>query len=184
MEKLIFTIIIYLVTVNCYSQDKLLNILPLKDGKVNYSGVVTIDSVNKDELYNRSNLWFVDTYKSSKDVIQLDDKANGNLVGKGYFDVYWMYSFVMGLDVSIWHTVKLQFKDGKYKYEIYDFNVKYYVSSDQYTSGHYVDEPLETWNNSRKKNMLKLYPKIDEQVKSMISSLEKYVRTKPIIEKW
>ena len=48
--------------------------VPMVDGKVIYSEIVSIENNTKDILYGKSKLWFADTFKSSKDVIQLDDK--------------------------------------------------------------------------------------------------------------
>src|SRR5690554_4125322 len=36
----------------------------------------------KDELYLKSNKWMVETFKSSKSVIQFSDKESGMLIGK------------------------------------------------------------------------------------------------------
>lgn len=49
------------------AQEKLLDILPLQDGVVSYSGVVQLDSATKNDLYIRAKKWFVVTYKSAKE---------------------------------------------------------------------------------------------------------------------
>ena len=178
-QLLILPIIVILFSFNVFAQDKLLGILPLKDGKVTYDGVVQVDSINKDELYKRAKRWFIETYKSAKDVIQLDDKENGEVIGKGFFEIYWQVTFMSGQNINVWQTMKIQVKDGRYRYEITDFNVKYYVSASQYSSGANIDSPLEAWNKGRDDNSKKIYTKIDTEVKSLISSLEKFVRTPP-----
>lgn len=164
---------------NLFGQDKLLGILPLKDGKVTYVDVVQVDSISKDELYKRTKRWFIDTYKSAKDVIQLDDKENGEVIGKGFFETYWQITFYSGQNINVWQTIKVQVKDGRYRYEITDFNVKYYVSPSQYTSATNVDMPLETWNQVREENCKKIYTKIDAEVQLLIISLEKFVKMQP-----
>ena len=99
------------------------SILPEKDGKVIFTDVVTVDStVKKEELFNRARVWFVTEYRSANDVIQMQDKDAGIIIGKGSFIV----SNGVGIMINtlkVANTIKLYFKDGKYKYEITDFNV-------------------------------------------------------------
>ncbi len=153
--------------------------LPIIDGKITYTGVVQVDSLSSEELYKRSKRWFFDTYNSGKDVIQLDDKESGEIIGKGFFETYWESSFISGIGINVFQTIKVQVKDGRYKYEITDFKVKYYVAPSKYASASNVDEPLETWNTWREENCNKIRAKIDIQVKGLITSFEKFVRTKP-----
>ena len=70
-----------------------------------------------------------------------------------------------------------QKKDGRYRYEISDFRMKYFVSASQYTRPTDVDMALEDWNKGRDSNNKKFYPKIDTQVKAMIESLGKAMKT-------
>lgn len=183
MKKAFLVLLSTLILNGMYAQDKLLGILPLKDGKVTYTNVIQVDSFSKDELYKRAKRWFIDTYKSGKDVIQLDDKENGEIVGKGFFEETWMVTFYAGQNVNVWQTIKIHMKDGRYKYEISDFRMKYFVSASQYTSASNVDIPLEDWNKGRDTNNKKFYPKIDNQVKLLIESLEKAMKT-PIDDNW
>jgi len=176
--KLVLTILFNLIILNFnFAQGKLLDILPLKNGKVTYSAVVEVDSVSKDELYNRVKRWFVNTYNSGKDVIQLDDKENGEAIGKGFFEETWMVTFYAAQNVKVWQTVKIQLKENKYRYEITDFRMKYYVAPSAYTKGTDIDIALEEWNKDRDSNNKKFYPKIDSRVKAIILSLEKAMKT-------
>ena len=132
--------------------------LPLVDGKITYGGVVQIDGLSSEELYKRTKRWFIETYNSGKDVIQLDDS---------------------GIGINIHETIKIQVKDGRYKYEITDFKVKFYVPAAGGMPANNVDAPLETWNTWREENCNKIRAQIDLDVKGLIASLEKFVRTKP-----
>ena len=58
--------------------------IPKVNGKYEYSSIITLDSTyKKDDLYRNAKLYFVDNYKSAKDVIQYDDKDQGKVIGKG-----------------------------------------------------------------------------------------------------
>ncbi len=153
--------------------------LPLVDGKITYGGVVQIDGLSSEELYKRTKRWFIETYNSGKDVIQLDDKENGEIIGKGFFETYWQSTFYSGIGINIHETIKIQVKDGRYKYEITDFKVKFYVPAAGGMPANNVDAPLETWNTWREENCNKIRAQIDLDVKGLIASLEKFVRTKP-----
>ncbi|MDN4164875.1 DUF4468 domain-containing protein [Cytophagales bacterium LB-30] len=178
MEKrivIIFLILFYTNTIN--AQEKLLDILPLEDGRVTYSGVVQVNDVSRSQLYNNAKRWFIDTYTSGKDVIQLDDKESGEIIGKGYFEEVWMVTAYSGQNVNVWQTIKVQMKDGRYRYEITDFRMKYIVPASNYTRATEIDLPIEEWNKGRDKNNAKFYPKIDSHVQDMISSLEKVMKS-------
>lgn len=178
MKRILFSLTFILITSFVFGQDKLLGILPLKDGNVNYSGVVQVDSISKDttkkdELYKRAKRWFIDTYNSAKDVIQLDDKENGEIIAKGFFEVSRQVGFLLTTQTfNIWQTFKIQVKDGRYKYEITDFRIKSITGE--------MDQPLEKWMSGSEVEYNKKYcVLIDTHVKELITSLEKFMNTKP-----
>ena len=92
MKKIYILCMVLFISNGILAQDKLLGILPLKDGKVTYTDVIQLQGVSKDEMYKRAKHWFVDTFNSGKDVIQLDDKKNGEVIGKGCFHNRCRYS--------------------------------------------------------------------------------------------
>ena len=99
-------------------------IFPEVNGEINYTEVVKVDStIKKDELYVNAKAWFVGTYKSANDVLQMQDKEAGVLIGKGIFEIPYKL-FVGSTRVSVNHTIKVYVKDGKYKYEITDLEGK------------------------------------------------------------
>lgn len=57
--------------------------LELQEGEYRYSAVVPIEGATKDELYQRANRWVMQTFVSSKQVIELADPAAGTLAGTG-----------------------------------------------------------------------------------------------------
>ncbi len=48
------------------AQEKLKDILPLKDGKVTYIGVIQVDGISKEEIYKRAKLWLAYNFEYSK----------------------------------------------------------------------------------------------------------------------
>lgn len=85
--------------------------------------------------------------------------------------------------VNVWHTVKVSVKDNRFKYEITDFKMKYYVSPSTYTRGSDVDVSLEDFGKGREKNVKKYYSQIDKEVNSIITSLENFMKA-PARDDW
>ena len=183
MRKIYILFIVLFISNGVLAQDKLLGILPLKDGKVTYSDVVQLQGLSKDEIYNRVKHWFINTYNSSKDVIQLDDKENGEIIGKGCFRALWMIRFYSAQSVNVWKTIKIQIKNDRLKYEITDFRMKYYFLPSQNASITDVGIPLEDWNKGHDSNNKRFYPKINTQIDELIKSLENAIKTK-INDSW
>ena len=88
--------------------------------KISYSGVVKVEGVSKDDLYTRSREWFARTFKSAKAVIQMDDKAAGKIIGKGYAEGSYVV-LISAMKFDMWYTVSITVKDGRYRYELSDF---------------------------------------------------------------
>lgn len=164
--------IIYVVTFS-YAQK---NITPVVNGSIYYSEVVTVDSsLKKGDLYINAKKFFVDAFHSGKDVIQLDDKESGNVIGKGYFTIVWKANFMYSYEMQIWHTIKVSVKDSKYKYEITDFSGKYFVTAGQYNRGGWQDLQLNDWKGH---NSDKVFSDVNNKVHDEISTLKIYMAKK------
>lgn len=100
------------------SQDQM---LPEKDGKVIYEEVDSIPGVIKDELYNRSKIWVVRTFKSANAVLQLEDKDNGQLIGKGNFQ-YENSVFTASATWTCDFTIQIDCRENKVRIKCYDIS--------------------------------------------------------------
>jgi len=98
--------------------------------KLTFSEVVNVDGVSAEDLYMRARAWFVESFTDSKNVIELDDKKEGIIVGKGTTayepNVFASSGCTRG---RIVFTVKVMVKDGRYKYEFFNFTHHGSVSS-------------------------------------------------------
>ncbi len=103
-----------------------------KTGKVAYQEVVNvnIDKNSKTDLYLKGKEWIATTFKSANDVIQMDDKEGGIIIGKGVIkiDPTCEVCGASGIHKTqsgfIEFTFKIEFKDGRYRYEFTNFNHK------------------------------------------------------------
>lgn len=100
--------------------------LPKVDGQYEWTEVVQVDSsLKKDDLYRNAKMFFANEFKSAKDVLQYDDRAEGKVIGKGNFHIEdlqntFLVIFTDKRDVNF--TIEIFCKDGKYKYRIYGIN--------------------------------------------------------------
>lgn len=88
-------------------------------GKVTFSEIVQVEGIAKDELYLRAKDWFVRYFNSANDVLQIDDAGTGRLVGKGMTRLSMSSS-----SYSLFYSVTILVKDGRYKCVISDFEVQ------------------------------------------------------------
>ncbi len=156
MKHLLFITLI-VISFNSFCQ----NPLPLKDGKVFYE---SIDSINctKSEAYIKAKTWFANTFNSANSVIQMDDKDAGSLIGKGYTAKEAGNVFTGPISQNVWYTINITIKDGKYRVQIYDVYIK---NSDGYTM---TSESLNKYPKMNKK----FIKRIDDSCKELIVSLK------------
>ena len=174
-------IAILLFSINTHGAAQAIDsIFPTKNEAAFYTKTVALDSsFNKNLLFLNAKKWFANYYKSANAVIQLDDKENGVIIGKGNFDANYTPSALFGLNytVTVRHVVEINVKDGKYKYEIRDFSGSYYASGttigSSYIRGSNVSMVLD---NSKikfgKKNILKFRNNCHKEIQLMEQSIQ------------
>ena len=133
----------------CAKAQKEMPNLPIDSAsnKITYTKVVWLDtSLTQLELFSRAREWFARAFKSSNNVIQMEDKDAGKIVGKGLTQVYCKS---MGADRKcgfVNFTISIYLKDGRYKYEITDF---YHSGQQNQNIPDYG--PCENWINDKRK---------------------------------
>jgi len=173
MNKIVLLIILF--SLECYAQNKLLGILPLKEGKVNYTSVLEVNGTSKEELYNCANYWLMNSGDYQNEIISTDDK-NEQITGKGSFKELWGPNDYPELYVDVLQTIRLQFRNGRYQYSITNFIVK--------KPG--METQLEIYKMKNKKYMKynkSFYKRIDAKIKKIIISLEKSMIISMPVEK-
>lgn len=157
MKRLLFVFFI-VISGYSYSQNFICDKIPVKDGRVCYEGVVMVDSVPSSALYNNAKLWIGKTFVSSKAVIQ-SEIINSLIVLKGMIKDYTF-------------TLTLQFKDGRYRYELSDIGIDLYIASVNYKKkGPIEDTPLMKNCNKAPVEMF------DSLIKNFIADLESGIKT-------
>ena len=136
-------------------------------GLIDYTDVVPAEGVQQAELFKRGKIWIASTFKSAKEVIQAEDKDAGFIVAKGFSPII-IKAVGIGNAEKLYYTIKLNYKDGRYKYELTEF----YVVG---TTGNNIPVerfvyPLDT------KHFTKIYaqygPQVEEIAQGIIASLK------------
>ncbi len=87
-----------------------------KTGKVSYEAVLQLEGMTASQIYIKGNEWFAKAFNSANDVIQMNDKEVGKIIGKGIIPVS-----SLGYSAGSFHyTISLMAKEGRCKYVITD----------------------------------------------------------------
>ncbi len=157
------------------AQDKLLDILPLKDGKVYYSKVLEVKGISKEELSKRGKYWLTNYNNLSRKIISSVNDYE-QIKSQGSFMELWGPNDYPELYVEVIHTVRFQFRDERYQYEIFNFIIK--------KSNSEIELEIYNMTNSKKLKYNKLfYKKIDDQIKNIVTSIKKTMSTELTIKK-
>ncbi|MBL0105014.1 MAG: DUF4468 domain-containing protein [Bacteroidetes bacterium] len=93
---------------------------------ITYEGVIEVKGVSADELYRRINDWFHSYYKNPTEVIRTNDSTAHKMIGKPRFRMSNPPDKEgTRTDAGITqYTITVAAKDGRYKYELTEFNWK------------------------------------------------------------
>jgi hypothetical protein len=91
-------------------------------GPLQFQEVVTVEGVTRDQLYNTALAWFPEAFRSGKDVLQVQNKDAGTLVGTGT-EKYEPVVFIGSACTRgvLRYRVTVEVKDGRYRYTIDGF---------------------------------------------------------------
>ncbi len=122
-KQLSFTISLALVSLIATSQI-ISDFQKDEKGAIIFSEVVKVDSADKAELFIRAKSFFSNTFKSGKDVLQLEDKENGIIMGKALVGLCDGQEGISSGCYNMFFSLKITVKDGRYKYEIYNITFR------------------------------------------------------------
>lgn len=120
MNRLMLLAIVMLVGVLANSQST--------ESPIKHIDVVRLSdtTVKAQEIYTRARLFFPNEYQSAKDVISFDDVNAFTIVGRGWIHI--KSNNIAHKSVKLWHTLKIQCKDGRYRYELSEMKVEFVIS--------------------------------------------------------
>jgi hypothetical protein len=89
--------------------------------KFQYQETVTLDSLDKNQIYERAVDYMTNQFKTNK--FDVNDKTNMKLGHEGNFPVSYKYDFKYTSNNTVTYQITLNVKDGKYRYTITDFKI-------------------------------------------------------------
>lgn len=134
---------------------------------VTYESVVQVQGTSRDVLYKKALEWFNTFYKNPTEVIRENDVEKGKIVGKPRFKIYNPAdkNGIKGDAGAVQYTITVAVKEGKFKYELTEFNWKqpsYYA--------------IERWMDTKPQSYSPVYNhyllQTDEYAKEVIRSLK------------
>ncbi|MBC8397472.1 MAG: DUF4468 domain-containing protein [Flavobacteriales bacterium] len=143
-----------------------------KTGKVSYEGIIKVEGASTTDLYIKANEWFALAFNSANNVIQMQDKDAGKIIGKGLFQVA-----KSGYPNGVFDfTIKFTAKEGRYMYVITDISHDK-RGSDLNGSGGAIenDKPACGSMNMGKKHWEKLKEKARIELTTLSDELIKYM---------
>jgi len=103
--------------------------IPLFSFSQEYSEVVEIPGETAGQLYSIAREWFAKTFISENNTLLMDDRISGKIIAKGSIHISESYapdgygSVPVTIDWYPNFTIKVAFKDGRYKNEITDISI-------------------------------------------------------------
>ena len=167
MKKNLFTLWLCFITTFAFSQDDIYleQVIQTNDS-----------TMSKDKIFDKVHEWFALRFVSANDVIQLNDKENGKMIGKGNFkvspkNVYGVVSEMGRVDF----TLTVLCKDGKYK--IVFANLMHDGGASGYNNGGSVknEKPACGGMKMFKGDWKRIKEETDLDVKSYVEDLQKFV---------
>lgn len=153
--------------------------------KITYSEVIYVDSsANKQELFSKARAWMTKAYKSSTDVILIEDKEAGKIVSKALMPVFHRVLGTESLNGHINYTISIYVKDGRYKYEITDFFHTGQVISDGSRTADLgvCEKMINTTEKAMGISLQKMYNyylyQLDNNIKALVADLKTAMATK------
>ena len=153
--------------------------LPIDSARqqVDWTEVVQAGEVSANELYNRGRMYFVNNYKSAKDVLQLEDRESGRLVGRAFTDIGWSLGITY-FRTRMYYTISISCREGRYKYQITDIEYSSYAeaqlpSTKSWPNQWYIPEALMVKPNGKpKKIAVNYYNHTYEAIKRTANALK------------
>ncbi|HVD97794.1 MAG TPA: DUF4468 domain-containing protein [Cytophagaceae bacterium] len=138
--------------------------------KITYQETVTLDSVSRDDLYQRTKDWIANFYKTDK--YSPDDKANYKVGKDGSFEIQLTYDFKYKSQNNVSYSILIGQKEGKYRFTITDFKI-YNVKLGEKTAQS-LEAAIAKMSGQNKNETV---TQVNKNVNDVITDLKKFMTT-------
>lgn len=115
--------------------------------RINFEKIVDVEDTKKDDLFDRAVAWIESYYKNPADVVREKNRDLGKITCKARFKIF-NRADKDGLATDagvVQYTLIILFKDGKYKYQLTDYNWK---QLSYYPAERWMDTSSSTYNDA------------------------------------
>lgn len=162
-----------------------------------YSEVIEVPELKKDDIYNRLVRWATLTYPTVSNVIELKDLDSGNIIIRASvsneiigveskfmrkkFSQIYQFEFPFILDIRI--------KDGKYKYELFVSSMSLKVVNSMSSAGGDKYIKIENFHHNKYYttdffNNISLYSIVDDKIEVLLQYMQLFVLGESLEEDW
>lgn len=142
--------------------------------------IIEVPNMSKDEIFQRALNYFTYNYVSGKSVIQTQDKEAGVIVGKGLYDNVHRGINVFTMNVSAWHILRIDVKEGKARAIVtllqYEKKIVSRNSAPSYSTSYIAHEYPIYPKGANKTIMAKAFYKTFKKANSTLENLEKTIK--------
>ncbi|MBK7965786.1 MAG: DUF4468 domain-containing protein [Bacteroidetes bacterium] len=145
-----------------------------KTGLISFTKVNEVANTTPTELYQRALTWASTFYKNPTDVIRERDSVNGSILCKARFKISNPADKKTPVTDAgnVMYSLKLQFKDGRYRYELNEINWK---QQSYFAAERWMDKA----SSSYQPNFESYLQQTQTEVNRILTSLEKAMSTAP-----
>jgi hypothetical protein len=143
-----------------------------KNGEIEYAEIIQVDSASDKSLFSRAKIFCAKNFKSSTDVIKLEDAEPFTIVAKGLLNKIYTNPFNKTFGGNVKFTLTIQAKEGRYKYSINDlYHSDPHYNADYSGGSLLLEKPACGTLFMTKKAWQKIKEDTDIQIKKMIQNL-------------
>ena len=149
------------------------------NGNVSFTKVIDVHGVSKDELYARALSYFTYNYNNGDDVVQVKDKEEGLIIGKGIYGTVFVGGFLVVSTYNAVHIIRIDIKDGKARIilSIQEFRVKNRDANGGVSYPIFpVSERFPFVKDAMKKQVMKAIYETCQRVKTSFDKIEKSLK--------
>lgn len=89
-----------------------------EDGTIEVMEIITREGESAESLFKTSKMFFVENFKSAKDVIELEDFEGKKIIGKGLSKLSINFGHGPDIETNMFYNINIESKEGRYRYSI------------------------------------------------------------------
>ena len=145
-------------------------------GLITFVYVFKAENSSKEGLYYKALDWFTEKYNAVDQVLWINDKENGELIGKPFTDIM-ILEAGMGEMEKMYYTIRVYLKEGRYKCIITDIQYQSYPSEfdqfpDRYAAEAIIISELYKKKGKVRSTNLQYKEKTISSIRSLVMDLQ------------